>query len=88
MPIYEYRCDACGFQKEHLQKLSDAPLTACPSCGKPSYSKQLSAAGFQLKGNGWYATDFRGGAKAAAKTETESKPAATGTPCGGACTCH
>lgn len=65
MPIYEYRCDSCGFQKEHLQKMSDAPLTACPECGQESYAKQLSAAGFQLKGNGWYATDFKGGAKAA-----------------------
>ena len=60
MPIYEYRCDSCGFQKEHLQKMSDAPLTTCPSCATESYSKQLSAAGFQLKGSGWYATDFKG----------------------------
>lgn len=59
MPIYEYRCDSCGHQKEHLQKMSDAPLTVCPSCGSESYSKLLSAAGFQLKGNGWYATDFK-----------------------------
>ena len=65
MPIYEYRCSACGFQKDHLQKLSDAPFTSCPECGKESYSKQLTAAGFQLKGNGWYATDFKdGGSKA------------------------
>ena len=60
MPIYEYRCDACGFQKDHLQKLSDAPLRTCPDCGQESYGKLLSAAGFQLKGNGWYATDFKG----------------------------
>ena len=59
MPIYEYRCDSCGHQKEHLQKMSDAPLTVCPSCGRESYSKLLSAAGFQLKGSGWYATDFK-----------------------------
>ena len=73
MPIYEYRCSACGHQDEHLQKVSDAPLTVCPVCGKKKYEKQLSAAGFQLKGTGWYATDFKGGAK---KTEkTESKPA-------------
>ena len=63
MPIYEYRCDSCGFQKEHLQKMSDAPLVTCPECGKDSYGKLLSAAGFQLKGNGWYATDFKGGSK-------------------------
>lgn len=61
MPIYEYRCESCGFQKEHLQKMSDAPITTCPSCGGESYAKLLSAAGFQLKGNGWYATDFKGG---------------------------
>jgi putative FmdB family regulatory protein len=66
MPIYEYRCDSCGFQKEHLQKMSDPALTICPECSKESYSKLLSAAGFQLKGNGWYATDFKGGSKKAA----------------------
>lgn len=60
MPIYEYRCDSCGHQKEHLQKLSDPALSVCPACGKDSYSKLLSAAGFQLKGSGWYATDFKG----------------------------
>ncbi len=60
MPIYEYRCESCGFQKEHLQKMADAPLTTCPQCGRESYAKLLSAAGFQLKGNGWYATDFKG----------------------------
>jgi putative FmdB family regulatory protein len=68
VPIYEYRCEACGFQKEHLQKMSEPQLTTCPDCGKESYSKLLSAAGFQLKGNGWYATDFKGGNKPAAKT--------------------
>jgi len=69
MPIYEYRCSSCGFQKEYLQKLSDPVLTGCPECGKQTFSKMLSAAGFQLKGSGWYATDFRNsGAKPAAKT--------------------
>ena len=64
MPIYEYRCASCGHQQEFLQKVSDAPHTTCPQCGKPSLSKLLSAAGFQLKGSGWYATDFKGnGAK-------------------------
>ncbi len=68
MPIYEYRCSACGHKLESLQKLADAPLVTCPSCGKDSLKKQLSAAGFQLKGSGWYATDFKGsGAKPAAK---------------------
>jgi putative FmdB family regulatory protein len=62
MPIYAYRCDECGFAKDVLQKISDPVLTVCLSCGKPSFKKQVTAAGFQLKGTGWYATDFRGGA--------------------------
>jgi len=61
MPIYAYRCDACGFEKDVLQKISDAPLTQCPTCGKDAFRKQVTAAGFQLKGSGWYVTDFRGG---------------------------
>jgi len=61
MPIYAYRCSSCGFQKDHLQKMSDPLLTDCPECGKPAYQKMLTAAGFQLKGSGWYATDFKGG---------------------------
>lgn len=59
MPIYEYRCGACGFQKEFLQRISDAQLKDCPECGKPSFSKMVTAAGFQLKGSGWYVTDFK-----------------------------
>src|SRR4051812_45749789 len=59
MPIYEYRCGSCGHQQEFLQKVSDAPLTDCPQCKKPSLSKMVTAAGFQLKGSGWYATDFK-----------------------------
>jgi putative FmdB family regulatory protein len=62
MPIYAYKCDACGLQKEVLQKMSDPLLTDCPSCGQASFKKQLTAAGFQLKGTGWYVTDFREGA--------------------------
>jgi len=73
MPIYEYRCAACGHQDEHLQKVAEAPLTKCPACGKAKYQKQLSAAGFQLKGTGWYATDFKGGAKKSADKKTETK---------------
>jgi len=61
MPIYAYRCDECGFTKDVLQKISEPVLTNCLSCGKPSFKKQLTAAGFQLKGTGWYVTDFRGG---------------------------
>jgi putative FmdB family regulatory protein len=59
MPIYEYRCGACGFQKEYLQRITDARLTDCPECGKPALNKMVTAAGFQLKGSGWYATDFK-----------------------------
>jgi putative FmdB family regulatory protein len=77
MPIYEYRCSSCGHQQEFLQKVSDAQLTTCTQCGKPTFSKMLSAAGFQLKGSGWYATDFKSsGSKPAAKTGDDSKPAA------------
>lgn len=85
MPIYEYRCAECGFQKDYLQKVSDAPLTDCPSCGKPAFNKALTAAGFQLKGNGWYCTDFKGGsaAKSGGESDAPAKP-----PCGGACACH
>ena len=61
MPIYAYRCESCGFQKDVLQKISDAPLSQCPSCGADAFRKQVTAAGFQLKGSGWYVTDFRGG---------------------------
>lgn len=79
MPIYEYRCEACGHQEEHLQKVSEPLIAECPACHKPSYRKLLSAAGFQLKGSGWYATDFRGGgkkpeAKTAAKGESKTDP--------------
>jgi putative FmdB family regulatory protein len=79
MPIYEYRCSSCGFQKEYLRKLSDPVLTDCPECGKQTFSKMLSAAGFHLKGSGWYATDFRNsGAKPAAKPDVESPTASGG----------
>jgi putative FmdB family regulatory protein len=75
MPIYEYRCSDCGHQQEFLQKVSDAPLTVCTKCGKPSFSKMVTAAGFQLKGSGWYATDFKNsGSKPQAK-ETKSESA-------------
>jgi putative FmdB family regulatory protein len=74
MPIYEYRCAACGFEDEFLQKVSEPKLTECPKCGKPTFEKQLSAAGFQLKGNGWYATDFKNsGAKPAAKGKSDAE---------------
>ena len=82
MPIYEYRCAACGFQKEYLQKMGDALLTVCSECGAASLRKMVTAAGFQLKGSGWYATDFRNGSQARAPSQGEpaaktgDKPAA------------
>jgi putative FmdB family regulatory protein len=77
MPIYEYRCTACGHELEALQRFSDAPLATCPVCGKESLNKLLSAAGFQLKGSGWYATDFKNsGAKPAAKPAAATDGAA------------
>jgi putative FmdB family regulatory protein len=104
MPIYAYRCSACGHAKDVLQKLSDARLVVCPACGAEAFNKQLTAAGFQLKGSGWYATDFKGSGAAATATEAspggDSAPAATpaapaaapaaaaSTPCGGSCACH
>mgnify|MGYP002131212856 CR=1 FL=1 len=91
MPIYAYKCGSCGHAKDVLQKISDAPLTTCPSCGAESFSKQLTAAGFQLKGSGWYVTDFRGGSgatsapapsgsstAAAAPASSDAKPSAGG----------
>ncbi len=77
MPIYEYRCTECGHEAEVLQKFSDPALTTCTACGKPGFTKLLSAAGFQLKGSGWYATDFKGPAKkseAKSESKSESKP--------------
>ena len=83
MPIYEYRCNACGHKLESLQRLSDAPLVTCPACGKDALAKQLSAAGFQLKGSGWYATDFKNSgskppAKDAAKPDAKADAPASG----------
>ncbi|HDR9508047.1 FmdB family transcriptional regulator [Burkholderia cepacia] len=85
MPIYAYRCEACGFAKDVLQKMSDAPLSQCPECGKDAFRKQVTAAGFQLKGSGWYVTDFRGGsggtsAPASASGDAAPAAAAAATP--------
>jgi putative FmdB family regulatory protein len=77
MPIYEYLCAACGHQEDHLQKVSEAQLTKCPACGKKKYEKQLSAAGFQLKGSGWYATDFKSSGKKPEAAKTEAKTETT-----------
>ncbi|MFL9950556.1 zinc ribbon domain-containing protein [Paraburkholderia agricolaris] len=75
MPIYAYRCESCGFGKDVLQKMSDPQLTQCPECGKDTFRKQVTAAGFQLKGSGWYVTDFRGGNAGASAS---AKPDANG----------
>ena len=90
MPIYEYRCESCGHQQEFLQKVNGAPLTVCTKCGKPTFSKMVTAAGFQLKGSGWYATDFKNsGAKPAAsststKTSGDAKSSGDATSSGDA----
>ena len=96
MPIYEYACKACGHRHEALQKMSDDALTDCPECGKPELKKLVSAAGFRLKGSGWYETDFKGGGKknadksdsgsSAGSSDNAPKKAASG-GCGG-CGCH
>ncbi|WP_334133789.1 FmdB family zinc ribbon protein [Tepidimonas sp.] len=103
MPIYAYKCDSCGYAQDVLQKVSDEPLTVCPACGAGTFRKQVTAAGFQLKGTGWYVTDFRGGAGAAAGAATSksddgakggdsatsnSDSAGASTPCGASCACH
>lgn len=88
MPIYAYKCASCGHAKDVLQKISDAALSTCPQCGQESFHKQVTAAGFQLKGSGWYVTDFRGGSGGAsgangtsAAGDASSKPAeASATP--------
>ncbi len=72
MPIYAYKCGSCGHQKDVLQKISDEPLTICPACGAATFSKQLTAAGFQLKGSGWYVTDFKSGPTTAPATEPKA----------------
>jgi putative FmdB family regulatory protein len=86
MPIYAYRCEECGFAKDVLQKMSDAPLSECPSCGKSSFKKQVTAAGFQLKGSGWYVTDFRGGSGATSAAPTAAAPGAAASESGAAST--
>jgi putative FmdB family regulatory protein len=75
MPIYAYKCESCGFRQDVLQKISDPALSTCPSCGAQSFAKQVTAAGFQLKGSGWYVTDFRGGGTTNSADKTDAKPA-------------
>ena len=104
MPIYAYKCGSCGHAKDVLQKISDPQLTECPACGASTFNKQLTAAGFQLKGSGWYATDFKGGSTSATATTAasgaeassgSSETATTSTTdspstggCGASCACH
>ena len=101
MPIYAYRCASCGFQKDFLQKVSDPRLTVCTECGKETFNKQLTAAGFLLKGSGWYQTDFKGGSKSGdsdSKGDSKDsgggddkggKPLQSAHSCaGGACACN
>jgi putative FmdB family regulatory protein len=78
MPIYAYKCESCGHAKDVLQKISDAPLTVCPQCGAPAFKKQVTAAGFQLKGSGWYVTDFRGGNSTAGASAPKADGGETG----------
>lgn len=80
MPIYAYRCEDCGFSKDVLQKVSDAPLTECPSCGKSTFKKQLTAAGFQLKGTGWYVTDFRNNGSASSTSTSTASTTSSSAP--------
>ncbi len=94
MPIYAYKCESCGTAKDVLQKISDPALSDCPACGQPTFRKQVTAAGFQLKGNGWYATDFRGGstgataaAAPAAAAETSTTAPAASHGCSTDCSC-
>jgi putative FmdB family regulatory protein len=89
MPIYEYQCSECGHELEKLQKLGDPPLSECPACGRPALSKRVSAAGFRLKGGGWYETDFKGNKhpsvakpEAGSKPESKSESASKGPPAG------
>ncbi|MGR9115253.1 MAG: FmdB family zinc ribbon protein [Gammaproteobacteria bacterium] len=90
MPIYEYQCQACGHEHEALQKMNAEPLIHCPACSKPELMKKISAAGFRLKGGGWYETDFKSGAKKNVASEASSSaPTSSGNCCaGGSCASH
>ncbi len=89
MPIYDYQCSSCGHKAEVMRKISAASVDACPSCGKETFAKQVSAPSFQLTGSGWYATDFKGGTKS---TDPDTSKAAESTAapaaCGTGCACH
>ncbi|MBS1174869.1 MAG: FmdB family transcriptional regulator [Burkholderiaceae bacterium] len=86
MPIYAYRCGECGHSQDVLQKINDAPLTTCPACAQESLSKQVTAAGFALKGTGWYTTDFKGGASSCPAVQEAAANDTLPPPCAGTCT--
>ncbi|MDD2723836.1 MAG: zinc ribbon domain-containing protein [Methylovulum sp.] len=88
MPIYEYQCQACGHKHEALQKLSAEPLKVCPACSQPELMKKISAAGFRLKGSGWYETDFKSGTKKNVAGESAAPPATHTCPAAGGCKSH
>ncbi len=91
MPIYAYRCTDCGFEKDVMQKISDPLLTTCPECKTENFAKQLTAPGFQLKGSGWYATDFKGGSTAKPAVAKSDESASSAPPCQGgtgSCACN
>ncbi len=87
MPIYEYRCESCGHEMEAIQKISDTPLTDCPNCGQAALKKLISAAGFRLKGGGWYETDFKKAGKKNLHEASSTKESGKTAPCcaGGSC---
>lgn len=88
MPIYEYQCNACGHEHEALQKLGAEPLLICPACNQADLKKKISAAGFRLKGGGWYETDFKSGDKKNVAGESKAPEKSSGGGCGGSCACH
>lgn len=88
MPIYEYQCNACGHEHEALQKLGAEPLLVCPACNEAELKKKISAAGFRLKGGGWYETDFKSGNKKNVAGENKAAPEKPSGSCGGSCACH
>lgn len=93
MPIYDYQCSSCSYKKEVMRKVSEPNVTACPECGKETFTKQVSAPNFQLSGSGWYATDFKNGSKkpdekTPDKAEAKVESAAASAPCATGCACH
>jgi putative FmdB family regulatory protein len=88
MPIYDYQCTSCGCKQEVMRKISEPSVTACPECGKETFTRQVSAPSFQLAGTGWYATDFKGSKPASSDKKSEEKTEAAPAACGTGCACH